>query len=350
MTLQILSAGGKDDLKSFADVLARCAGKGISIKDGIVSRTGTDKADPDTQPLLDALDKMIKDPNTITIKVRDKARKGDPTVDGFCQRLVVVEHLEAFPEDPPTDHPSATTRCEALIHILVEYLAAAQDGHPHCDENFMAYHKKAVEAQTALRKARKQCAAKQNVEVEGRLEMQHCNKTVTYVTQDPDTGRIKVDHGPKEDKTGKKDLKFEIPRLPGTQRDDSIRSLFSTSPLIFTGEIEEIDEPPAHWSNFFLAYQRVRYGALEFIKGEVPGVYLDVFHLLVENTASAHHGQPGLDRRQFGPGKRQVVFAEPAIDPLATSSFRLVSNYPRQVLSLHAGGVAEFAVKRSERG
>ncbi len=290
---------------------------------------------------------MIKDPKTITIKVRDKARKDDPTVDGFCDRLIIVEHLEAFPENPPDDHPSATTRCEALIHILAEYLAAVQDGHPHCDENFMAYHKKGVEAQTALRKARKQCAAKQNVEVKGRLEMQHCNGTATFVKQDPDTGKITVDHGPKE-KKDQKELKFEIPRLP--LRDDSMKSLLETSPLIFSGEIEEIEEPPAHWSNFFLAYQRVRYGMLEFVRGGVPGIYLDVHHLLVENTASALIGRPGLDPRQFVQGKRFVVFAEHAIDPMATSSYRLVSNYPRQVLSLHVGGGPEFAARRAGEG
>lgn len=352
MTLQISGQGGKDDIQSFIDIVGKCTGKSIHVSaDGILTRDNG-KADPDTQPLLDQLDQLINDKSKFVIKVRHKAKKDDPVVDGFCLRLVVVEHLEAFPEDPPADHPSAATRCEALIHILAEYGAAFRDGYDQCDRNFAKYHQKGLDAQTALRKTRKQCAAKQNVMVKGKLEMQHCNGTATYVTQDPDTGSITVDHGPKETKTDK-ELKFEIPHLPA--RDDSLGSLFATSPLVFTGEIEEVDEPPALWSNFFLAYQRVRYGALEFIKGSVPGVYLDVFHLLVENTASGRRGAPGLDPALFAAGARHLVFAEPAIDPLATGplaavSYRLVSNYPRQVLSLHAGGGPELTARQAGGG
>ena len=318
--------GGKDDIQSFITVLAKCTGKSINVgADGVLTRSNG-KADPQTQPMLDELDKIINDANRYAIHVRHKAAKDDPVVDAFCKRPVIAAHLEAFPEPPPADNPSGP---RAASIILAEYGAAFRDGYDQCDVNFAKYHKKGIEAQTALRKTLKQCAAKQNVEVKGKLEMQHCDGTKTTVTQDPDTGSITVDHGPKETKPAK-ETKFLLPRLPS--RDDTLESLFATSPYVFSGEIEAVDEPPLHWSNFFLSYQCVRYGSLEFVRGWLPGVYLDVHHLLVENTASANRGAPGLNAGTFAPGQRLLVFAEPAIDPLATSSFRLVANHPRQVL------------------
>lgn len=329
MTLQLQGQGGQDDVRSFVDILARCTGKKISVSNGVVTRSNG-AADPATQPLLDELDKLIKDDKTLVIKVRKKARRNDPVVDGFCLRLVVVEHLLAFPESPPADNPSAATRCEALIHILAEYGAALRDNYTACTEGFAPYHKKGIDAQTALRKTRGQCAAKQNVEVKGKLEMQHCNGTKTIVTQDPQTGGITVGHGPKEAKV--EAPKIQMPKSP--QQEDNFKSLFELSPYIFTGTIEEVGGRPRYWSNFFLSYQRVRYSAVEFIRGYLPGADLNVDHLVLDQTATAAHGAPGLRRSLFAPGKRMLVFAEPAIDPECLPSFRMVANHPNRPLSI----------------
>jgi hypothetical protein len=244
--------------------------------------------------------------------------------------LVIVEHLEAFPESPPADHPSAATRCEALIHILAEYGAAFRDKHTTCEDGFAQYHKKGVEAQTALRKTLKQCAAKQNVLNNGALEMQHCNGTKTTVTQDGTTGKITVDHGPKETKA--EVPKIMLPKMP--DRQDTLKSLLDTSPYIFAGTVEEIGESPRYWSNFFLSYQRVRYSAIEFIKGYIPGPYLDIFHLVLEHSAAARRNTPGLCHDVFSPGRRLLVFVEPGIDPDCISAFRMVADYPNHVVCI----------------
>jgi hypothetical protein len=331
MALQL--RGNAADIKSFVDILGKCVGKSINVDgDGILTYTnGT--IDSAKQPLLAEMDRIIKEKKKLEIKVRRKAEKDDPVVDGFCRRLVIVSHIEAFPESPPADHPSAVTRCETIIHILAEYGAAFRDGYTACTDGFQPYHQKGVDAQTALRKTLGQCAAKQNVELKGKLEMQHCNGTKTTVTQDPDTGAITVDNGPKETKKDE-NPKIVIPGPP--QRQDTLRSLFETSPYIFSGVIDDVGEPPRHWSNFFLSYQRVRYSAIEFIRGNLPGAYLDVFHLAMENTVSASAESPGLCRLTFAPGKRLLVFAEPSIDPECTASFRMVANYPNHVLSVGA--------------
>lgn len=313
--------------RDFLDMLQRCSGLMLEMDaQGNVTQTGTLVNQPaGSEASAQAIRDMLASGRKLTIKVRRAPRPGDPIVDSFCQRRVILGHLDGFPPAPPAGHPSATTRCEVLTHVLCEYAHALKAGRVACEEGFNDAHKAGLEGQKACRRGRGQEAPPHhNIQKPGSntIEFEHCDGSKTTATQDPATGRVTVEHTPAP--PSKKKSPPRIGKLPHPP----VEKLFREHPVVFVGTIRELGKPPKAWSNLGKAHQTVAYGDVAFLKGGLPGTAALAHHICLEKGLTARAGRPGLSERLFAPGRRVVVFAEFATDPERKGGFRLEANDP----------------------
>ncbi|MGQ0648214.1 MAG: hypothetical protein ACT4P7_11645, partial [Gemmatimonadaceae bacterium] len=323
MGLKILGEGqtpqeAQQAERDFLDRLRRCSGLDLKFGANGVVTEGTTAGQPATgsAPVAEAIRDMIASGKQLVIRVRKKPRRGDPIIDGYCLRRVILDHLDAFPETPPAAHKSATTRCELLAHVLVEYASALRNGQIECEEGFERNHRAGIGAQKRHRAESGQGGApphnNRGVQRGGRTGVifEHCDGSTTVAEQDPETGGLSVDHTPPR---RKKDVK-KLSKAPKSPK--QLEELFASHPYVFAGTVEDMGPPPPAWTNFALAHQSVSYAGIEWLKGDGPEVSVaTVHHLCMEGTLTAKRGRPGLDARLFAPGRRLLVFARLATDP-----------------------------------
>jgi hypothetical protein len=83
--------------------------------------------------------------------------------------------------------------------------------------------------------------------------------------------------------------------------------------IVLVGEVQSLGEPPVAWSGIAAAYQGVRYRIVRVLKkaGNVKeGDTIEVFHLVVGNSVTAHPERPGLNESLFRPGLQMIVFVQ----------------------------------------
>lgn len=315
--------------QDFLDRMRGCSGLDLKIDaNGLVTEGNTaGKPATGSAPIAEAIRDMIANGRQLVIRVRKRPRPGDPIIDGYCLRQVILDHIDAFPEQPPAAHPSATTRCEVLAHVLAEYAAALRKGQVECEEGFDGNHQAGIDAQKRHREGIGQTAPPhRNTTVErGKRKgviFEHCDGSTTVAEQDAATGAIRVDHTPPRKKRPKKKL-AKAPK--SRKRRDQ---LFADHPFVLAGTVEDLGTPPADWTNFGTAHQAVSYGNVEWLKGEARTASVLVHHLCLEGTLTAQRRRPGLDKRLFAPGRRLLVFARLAPDPNCKGGVRLEANEP----------------------
>jgi hypothetical protein len=101
-------------------------------------------------------------------------------------------------------------------------------------------------------------------------------------------------------------------KLPlSLSEDERIQSLTRSSALIFIGLVLEIGKPPADWSGYFKAYQRVRYKIERILKGQFGASEINVDHIVVMDSKTARPGEePGLSSSLFSKDSKLIVFAD----------------------------------------
>lgn len=144
--------GTPTDLGDLAAMLGACAGRKVSI-DATSGRISREAGDPPAsgKPMIDRIDNLVGATENLVITVgRNQA---GITLDSFSRREINLSDVEKFPASPPAGSPSATTRCEVLIHILAEYKQAMHAGRLTGPEGFPEAHQAGYDAQTEWRKA-----------------------------------------------------------------------------------------------------------------------------------------------------------------------------------------------------
>jgi hypothetical protein len=329
MPLQI--SGDVAMVRRFRDQLAKCAGGKLKLdpKTGFTVWDNAGNSPPTpASPFSEALDGAIQSRKVTLIKLAAKPpadAKDVRWVDLYCERTVYLDHVDALPEDPPADAPQATTRCEALIHILAEYTSAVENGDTSCTNGFEGNHREGLKAQERFRKHRKQNKPKpQHLRKDGSIIFEHEDGSTTVIKRG-ESGTIIVEHGaaPRKNEE-KKEEKKPVEKKPVPEKDaKSLRSsLFEAHPYAFVGTVVSLGEPGPAWSSFGLAFQLVTYRVDENLGAPLPGSFVDVEHVLVPFSASAEPprgarrgrrtdlGRPGLSRRLFAPGRRLMIFAD----------------------------------------
>jgi hypothetical protein len=313
----------------FLDRLRRCSGLDLKFgEDGTVTEGDTaGKPATGSAPIADAIREMIANGRQLVIRVSKRPQRSDPIIDGYCLRRVILDHVDAFPEQPPAAHPNATTRCEVLAHVLGEYAAALRNGQIKCNDGFDGNHQAGIDAQKRHREGIGQTAPPhRNTTVErGERKgviFEHCDGSTTVAEQDAATGAIRVNHTPPRKKRPKK----KLAKAPKSRK--RREQLFADHPFVLAGTVEDLGAPPADWTNFGTAHQAVSYGNVEWLKGEARTASVLVHHLCLEGTLTAQRRRPGLDKRLFAPGRRLLIFARLAPDPNCKGGVRLEANEP----------------------
>lgn len=315
--------------RDFVDRMRRCSGLDLKLGDDGLITEGTTAGKPATgsAPIAEAIRDMIANGRQLVIRVRKRPRRGDPIIDGYCMRRVILDHIDAFPEQPPAAHPSATTRCEVLAHVLAEYAEALRNGQVKCEEGFDRNHQAGIDAQKRHREGIGQKAPPHRNTIVERGErkgviFEHCDGSTTVAEQDAKTGGLRVDHTPPRKKKARKKLS----KAPKSRK--RLEQLFGDHPFVLAGTVENLGAPPAAWTNFGTAHQAVSYSDVEWLKGEGRVGSVLVYHLCLEGTLTAQPRRPGLDKRLFAPGRRLLVFAFLAPDPNYKGGVRLEANEP----------------------
>lgn len=110
----------------------------------------------------------------------------------------------------------------------------------------------------------------------------------------------------------------------------SINDFIQSADFIFFGTVTSVAPPPGIGSGFFVVSQRVTYAIEGVIEGAPRTGSVDVFHPIVEMTATANTdlGSPGLSTTFFRVGDRFIVIASEVPDPDNPGTTRLETEDP----------------------
>ena len=229
--------------------------------------------------------------------------------------------------------PSATTRCEVLVHVIAEYAFALRAGTSKCRVGFHKAHKAGLRAQAAYRRANGQGNAlpHRNDLVNGpprAVVFRHCDRTRTIAVQDRRTGGIRVRHTrPRRRRTAR------VPRVVVPRFATKFQPNLESHAFAFVGTIEEVERAPGVFSDFGLSHHAVVYRDVEWLKGGLSEASARVHHLCVRDAATVDK-RGGLNKRLFVPGRRIVVFCDLAADPEVRGGVRLEVNEPDTFVEL----------------
>jgi hypothetical protein len=325
-------------MADFLSMLRRCSGLTLTLN----PQTGdiTEGASAGNPPaarraaVAGALRRILQSRRRLVIKVRKAARRGDPIIDNYCQRRIILDHIDAFPATPPAQDPSATTRCEVLAHVLAEYAFALNAGSVNCTRGFAKAHKAGGRAQKAHRDANGQRNApphSNDLKTGPRsVIFRHCDGTTTVAEQDARTGAVSVSHTRAPRRPARRVSKVIVPRSAA-----DFRSLLDAHAFAFAGTIDLVEKAPGVWSNFGLSHHAVVYRDVDWLKGGLSEFSARVHHLCVEDAVTMDKS-PGLSERLFVPGRRIVVFCDLASDPEVKGGVRLEANEPDSFVELSA--------------
>jgi hypothetical protein len=330
--------GTARDKRSFLAQIKRCSKHAVKL-DRAGNVVWDDSPAPTEGPFVQVLNDLMSSSRAVTLDLKRGKAPPETWFDDFCSRTVYVDHVNKLPDTPPAGHPSATTRCEAWIHILAEYGHALEQDATTCTAGFEQSHQAGIDAQTRYRHSIGQKssaranehhdparAGKHKPAGEERLVYLHCNGTATTVTG-KDGEITNVDHGPKEER--------ERPDQSDPKKGKtSLKQLFQRSDVVFSGVIEQVHAAPTSWSSLMLSYQRVTYRVGEILQGSFPGETVDVFHIVVPRSQTASSDRPGLSPQLFHEGRFFLVFARWGEDPDAAGAFRLEARDADTVLAL----------------
>ena len=324
--------------RDFVSMLRRCSGLDLRLNaDGDITE-GTTSGNPptaDKATMAEAVRTIMRSDNRLVIKVRRDARRGDPIIDDYCQRRIILDHIDTFPQTPPAADPSATTRCEVLVHVMAEYAFAFTAGSVKCRKGFRNAHRAGMRAQAAYREANGQeTAPPHSNDLDNGppkvVIFRHCDGSRTIAVQNPRTGAIQVRHTRPRRRKVRQLRNVSVPKSSS-----AFLSLLGNHAFAFAGTIDDVEKSPGVWSNFGLAHQAVRYKDVEWIKGDLSMFSARVHHLCVKEAITMDK-RPGLNRNMFSPGRRIVVFCDLEADPEVKGGLRLEANEPDSFLELVA--------------
>ena len=340
MTLRVQGEGTNPTqaARDFVNMLRRCSGLDLRLNaQGDITEGATAGNPPaaDKAAMAGALRTIIGSNRRLIIKVRRAARRGDPIIDDYCKRKIILDHIDAFPQTPTAADPSATTRCEVLVHVIAEYAFALTAGSVKCRKGFNNAHRAGLLAQAAYRAANGQGTAPphRNDLLNGppkAVVFRHCDGSRTIAIQDAGTGAIQVRHTRPRRRPARQLRNVSVPKYAS-----KFRSHLSNHAFAFAGTIDDVEKSPGIWSNFGLSHQAVRYKDVEWLKGEVSVFSARVHHLCVKEAITMDK-RPGLSKSMFVPGRRIVVFCDLEADPEVKGGIRLEANEPDSFLELVA--------------
>jgi hypothetical protein len=189
--MPVTFSGSAADLGTLAQMLSECTGTTVQIDaaTGRMSRTAGGRAS--AQSLLDVLDNLIGAAENLRVSVgRSQFGVG---FDSYAKRTIDLDDLERLSPTRPDAAPSATTRCEVLIHIFAEYKFALHKGNLTGDAGFEEAHAAGVAAQTTWRMANGQAGpAHGNVLDGATLTFYYCDGSMTVVEFDETAGISRI--------------------------------------------------------------------------------------------------------------------------------------------------------------
>jgi hypothetical protein len=172
MVLRIRGLGAGDAergqrQRDFVARLAACLGAELTVAgNGRVTRA---EGEPDAsrRVLVGLFDQLVASPRELTISAGRGQR--DVLIDRFERREVDLDDLDQLPEAGTAGNPQIFTRCEALVHILAEYLLALRASRTYGAAGYGDAHRGAFAAQAAHRAANGQRGGpvRQNFEPDG---------------------------------------------------------------------------------------------------------------------------------------------------------------------------------------
>jgi hypothetical protein len=193
--MPVTFAGSAADLGTLAAMLSECTGATVRI-DAATGRLSRDVGGrASAQPLLDVLDNLIGAAENLRISVG----RNQPGVgfDSYATRTIDLDDLERLSPTTPGAAPTATTRCEALIHILAEYKFALHKGNLIGDAGFDDAHAEGLAAQTRWRTANGQAGPAHGNTLVGRtLTFYYCDGSTTEIDFDETAGIDRVRNNP----------------------------------------------------------------------------------------------------------------------------------------------------------
>ena len=284
--------------RDFVDRMRRCSGLDLRLgNDGSVTEgTTLGQAPTGSAPTAEAIRDMISNGRQLVIRVRKGPRRGDPIIDGYCLRRVILDHIDAFSEQPPAAHPSATTRCEVLAHVLADTPRRCAMARLSVRRDSTEITRRVSMPNQSPRHRPEGAAAPQHDRgtrrAQGRdlraLRWEHYGRGTGRCD-----GRLSASlTRPRERRRRKKKTVegAEVAQAPGAALCGS-----SFRPCRHGGGL---GTPPADWTNFGTAHQAVSYGEVEWLKGEARAGSVLVHHLLPGRDA---------DRATPATGTRQAA-------------------------------------------
>lgn len=340
MTLRVQGEGTNPAraVRDFVNMLRRCSGLDLRLNAQGDITEGTTAGNPPAArraAVAGAIRTILASNRRLIIKVRRAARRGDPIIDDYCKRKIILDHIDAFPQTPPAGNPGATTRCEVLVHVIAEYAFALRAGTVKCRKGFKNAHKAGLRAQAAYRAANGQRTAPphRNDLVKGpprAVVFRHCDGSRTIAIQDARTGAIRVRHTRARRRPSRRPRRVMVPRSASM-----FQSHLENHAFAFAGTIDDVEKSPGVWSDFGLSHQAVRYRDVEWLKGELALFSARVHHLCVKEAITMDR-RPGLNKNMFVPGRRIIVFCDLEADPEVKGGVRLEANEPDSFIELVA--------------
>jgi len=324
LTLKL--SGSQADIDSFLDMLSECSGFDVFLDgSGNVDRSPGPPSPASNIPFGEALDELLNNPNELTIKL-DRS-SGNVLVDRFCWREIDLDDLDKFPLEPSSDQPSIMTRCEVLIHIIVEYNHALNEGRTECNTGREDAHKAGLIAQEKHRTAIGQPEGEIHSQVLGWPDFaytEYCNgaRTVRKRKEGNVTG---VWSEEPEEKQEEPSEPLE-PTDQGVIESSDIVKIFNKSDVVFIGKVLKIGKSPGAWSSFDTAYQEVTYKIIDYLKGKNWLGHKElIHHIILEQSILVEKQEPCLSKKIFVPGRKLIVFINLRKDPFTKGKFRFES-------------------------